>query len=49
MWGLSSAEYALVGLRNNRVFTYYMNSSNSAHDQGFDVAPSVSIGTSYDL
>jgi len=49
MWERSSSAYSLVGLRNNKVFTYFMDTSNSANDVGLDVAPSVSISTSYDL
>ena len=49
MWEQSSSTYALIGLRNNKVFTYFMDTSDSANDEGLDVAPSVSISTSYDL
>ena len=46
---LSSSTFSLYGIRNNKAFTYYMDTSDSSNDEGLDLASSVSLSTSYDL
>jgi len=49
LWEVSPSTYFLFGLRNDKAFTYFMDTADSSNDEGLDVAPSVSISTSYDL
>ena len=49
VWEVSSSVYNLFGVRNNKAFTYYMNTTSSSHDEAIDLASSLSVVGSHGL